>query len=87
MYEKAIKIRSEHGIHARPASELVKMTNKFDSKVVLVKDEVEVNGKSIMGILMLAIAPGDEIIIRAQGEDEKMLVDSIIDLIENDFYL
>lgn len=87
MYEKAVKIQSEHGVHARPASELVKMTNRYESKVVLVKGDIEVNGKSIMGILMLAIAPNDEIVVRAEGPDEQELVDAIIDLIEHDFYL
>lgn len=85
MYEKSAKIQIDTGVHARPAAEMVKLTNHFKSDVVLIKDGAEVNGKSIMGIMMLAIGPGSEIIIRAEGDDERELVEALVKLIENNF--
>ncbi len=82
MYEKKSKIMNSLGIHARPASMLVKLASKFESKIELEKDNIDVNAKSIMGVLMLASEKGQEIIVRARGKDEKMAVESIIELIE-----
>ncbi len=85
MYEKSVKVKINTGVHARPAAEMVKLTNTFKSEVSIIKDEAEVNGKSIMGIMMLAIAPQTEIIIRAEGEDEKELVEALVALVEHNF--
>lgn len=82
MYQKKTKIMNSLGIHARPASLLVKIASQFESKVELEKDNIGVNAKSIMGILMLASEKGQEIIVRAEGEDEEKAVDAIVDLIE-----
>ena len=82
MYEKKTKIVNSLGIHARPASLLVKLASQFKSKVELEKDNIEVNAKSIMGILMLASEKGQEIIVRAEGNDEEKAVNAIVDLIE-----
>jgi len=82
MYEKKSKIMNSLGIHARPASMLVKLASKFESKIELEKDNIDVNAKSIMGVLMLASEKGQEIIVRARGKDEKKAVESIIELIE-----
>lgn len=82
MYEKKAKIMNSLGIHARPASMLVKLASNFESKVELEKDDIKVNAKSIMGVLMLASEKGCEIIIMAEGKDEKEAVESIVELIE-----
>jgi len=82
MYEKKTKILNSLGIHARPASLLVKLASQFESKVELEKNNIEVNAKSIMGILMLASEKGQEIIVRAEGNDEEKAVNAIVDLIE-----
>lgn len=82
MYEKKSKIMNSLGIHARPASMLVKLASKFESKIELEKDNIDVNAKSIMGVLMLASEKGQEITVRARGKDEKKAVESIIELIE-----
>jgi phosphocarrier protein len=86
MIEKTIKISNKHGLHARPAAHLVKTTGKFNSDIKILKDGLEVNGKSIMGVMMLAAEPGSEIVFRIEGDDEQDAFDAIIDLIKNNFY-
>jgi phosphocarrier protein len=82
MFKKDAEIVNSLGIHARPASMLVKLASSFDSKVELKKDDVKVNAKSIMGVLMLASEQGDKVTIIAEGKDEKKAVNSLVDLIE-----
>jgi phosphocarrier protein len=82
MFKKDAEIVNSLGIHARPASLLVKLASTFDSKVELEKDNVKVNAKSIMGVLMLASEQGDKVTIIAEGKDEKEAVNSLVDLIE-----
>jgi len=82
MFKKDAEIVNSLGIHARPASMLVKLASTFDSKVELEKDDVKVNAKSIMGVLMLASEQGDKITIIAEGKDEKKAVNSLVELIE-----
>ncbi len=83
MFKKNAEIMNSLGIHARPASMLVKLASSFESKVELEKDNVKVNAKSIMGVLMLASEQGDEVTVIADGKDEKEAVGSLIELIEN----
>ena len=85
MYEKSVKIKTSAGVHARPAAEIVKLTARFDLDVTIIKNEAEVNAKSIMGIMALAITSQTEIIIRAVGVDEKDMVEALVALIENNF--
>ena len=82
MFKKDAEIVNSLGIHARPASMLVKLASTFDSKVELEKDDVKVNAKSIMGVLMLASEQGDKVTIIAVGKDEKEAVNSLVELIE-----
>jgi len=67
--EKKITVKNKSGLHARPAAIFVQIANKFDSRITVKKDTEEVNGKSIMGILMLGAEQGSEIIIVAEGHD------------------
>jgi len=83
--EKKLKVLNRLGIHARPAALIVQTAGKYKSKIELSKGKLEVNGKSIMGVMMLAAECGSEIIIRASGEDEKEAIASLISLIESKF--
>lgn len=85
MTEKVVEIRSDAGIHARPAMMLVKEAMKYPCEIFLVKDDIEANGKSIMSVLSLAITKGSNLVIRAEGKDENEAVLSIATLIESDF--
>ncbi|HON78624.1 MAG TPA: HPr family phosphocarrier protein [Spirochaetota bacterium] len=85
MTEKVVEIRSDAGIHARPAMMLVKEAMKYPCEIFLVKDDVEANGKSIMSVLSLAITKGSNLVIRAEGKNENEAVLSIATLIESDF--
>ena len=82
---KDFMIINRLGLHARAAAQLVQTANKFDSEVTLVKEDVEVNGKSIMGILLLAAPKGTEITVRVDGTDELEGMQLIADLIEDGF--
>ena len=66
---KQLTIRNKLGLHARPAALFVQLANKFDSEITVRKGKNEVNGKSIMGILMLAAGKGSKICISAEGDD------------------
>ncbi len=85
MIEKEVLVRSDAGVHARPAMNFVREAMKFPCDVYLIKDEIEANGKSIMSVLGLAITSGSKLIIKADGEKEKEAVDLLALLIENDF--
>ncbi len=85
MYQKEVEIKNSLGIHARPASMVVKTAGKFISDIKLSKDSMEVNAKSIMGVLMLACEQGSKVTIKADGPDEKEAVEAIISLIERKF--
>jgi len=80
-----VQIVNKYGLHARPAAELVKLANRFSSDVWIRKDEVEVSGKSIMGVMMLAAECGSTVHIRAAGDDAAGAVDALVELIRNRF--
>lgn len=80
-----VTIRNKYGLHARPAAELVKLANRFASEIWLAKDEVEVNGKSIMGVMMLAAEQGSQMGIRASGDDAEQAVEALAQLVANGF--
>ena len=67
--EKRIVIKNKSGLHARPAAIFVQVANKYDSEVIIKKGKLEVNGKSIMGILMLAAGKGSQVTLKIDGED------------------
>jgi phosphocarrier protein HPr len=85
MVERRVTVVNAHGIHARPAAEIVKAAARFTSNIVLVKDGLEVNGKSIMGVMMLAAECGSEVIIRADGADADAALDALAELIASKF--
>jgi phosphocarrier protein len=85
MVTKGFIIVNRLGLHARAAAQLVKTANQFCSEVTVVKEDEEVNGKSIMGILMLAAAQGSEITVQATGDDAELAIEAIGKLIEDGF--
>ena len=85
MPERTIRIVNETGIHARPAAEIVKLTAKFRSDITLSRDGMDVNAKSIMGVMMLAAECGSEIVARASGEDAEAALSALADLIAGKF--
>ncbi|CAN5116634.1 HPr family phosphocarrier protein [soil metagenome] len=73
------------GLHARPAAEFVKVANRFEAEVWVCKDDLEVSGKSIMGVMMLAAEHGSTLQIRAEGEDAHSAVDALAELVAGGF--
>ncbi len=71
---KKIVVNNKQGLHARPAAMFVQVANRFDSRISVKRDKEEVNGKSIMGILMLGAEKGCSIIIEANGSDAQEAV-------------
>ncbi|MDD5596655.1 MAG: HPr family phosphocarrier protein [Victivallaceae bacterium] len=83
--QQEVKITNSLGLHARPASLFVKIATKYKADIIVEKDGEEVNGKSLMGLLMLAAAAGSVIKISAKGEDCESALKAIVDLIERKF--
>lgn len=72
--KKKLIIKNKQGLHARPAALFVQLANKFDSSITVKKDKEVVNGKSIMGILMLGAERGSEVFLEADGEDAHLAI-------------
>ena len=85
MTEKEFTIINKLGLHARAAAKLVSLASTFNSEVELIRDERKVNGKSIMGVMMLAASQGTNITVRIDGEDEDEAIEKIESLIEDKF--
>jgi phosphocarrier protein len=85
MIERSVQIVNKNGLHARPAAEVVKTAAKFKSEITIVRDDLEVNGKSIMGVMMLAAEFGATLTIRANGPDAQQAVDAIAALVAQKF--
>ncbi len=83
--ERPVVIQNRMGLHARPAAEVVKVAAKFKSDVTISHDEMEVNGKSIMGVMMLAAECGATILVRATGPDAADAVAAIEALVNGKF--
>jgi phosphocarrier protein len=85
MPERIVQIVNQNGLHARPAAEIVKTAAKFRSDITVVRDDLEVNGKSIMGVMMLAAECGSTLALRADGPDADEALDALAALIANKF--
>jgi phosphocarrier protein len=85
MAERSVQILNKNGLHARPAAEIVKTAAKFQSEITLIRDGTEVNGKSIMGVMMLAAECGATLLLRAEGTDADAALDALDTLIKNKF--
>ncbi len=85
MIERAVSIVNQLGLHARPAAEFVKVAARFTAGIVVRKDGMEVNGKSIMGMMMLAAEQGSQLVIVCDGEDAAQALDALEALIKSGF--
>jgi phosphocarrier protein HPr len=85
MVERSVTILNKNGLHARPAAEIVKLAAKYRSDITLVRDDLEVNGKSIMGVMMLAAECGSSLVMRADGPDETQALDALAQLVAAKF--
>ena len=82
---QTLTIRNKLGLHARAAALLVKTANHYTADVMIEKDGIEVNGKSIMGILMLAASKGTKITLKMEGKDANQAMEALRQLIDNKF--
>tara|TARA_R110000850_G_scaffold19988_14_gene59843 strand:- start:2112 stop:2381 length:270 start_codon:yes stop_codon:yes gene_type:complete len=80
-----LTIPNEEGLHARPAAKFVKMASQFSSEIWVEKDDEEINGKSIMGLMMLAAAQGSIIRVTAEGDDAEDAIAKITVLVNSGF--
>jgi len=85
MVTKKVLVVNKLGLHARAAAKLVNLASQFSSELSLKKHDYIVNGKSIMGVMLLAASKGSEIEILSEGQDEQALLDAIVRLIEDGF--
>lgn len=85
MIEKEVVIVNELGLHARPAAQFVKMAGRFASSVQVERDGNAVDGKSIMGVMMLEAECGAQIVIRAEGDDAEAATEALSGLVERGF--
>ena len=85
MPERTVQIVNKAGLHARPSAEIVKLAAKYASEITVIRDELEVNGKSIMGVMMLAAECGSTLQLKAEGPDAAEALDALEKLIESKF--
>ena len=83
MYEEKITIQNQSGLHARPASELVEVSSKYDSDIILVHEDDEINAKSIISVLSGCILPGMEVLLQVEGSDEQEAAQAVSALLHN----
>ncbi len=85
MVSRTATIKNESGVHARPAAVFVKMANRYPCEIYVEKDNQRINGKSIMGLMMLALTQDTRITVIAEGEKEEEAVAALCALVENSF--
>ena len=85
MIEREVTVRNRAGLHTRPASMLVKTASQFDSEIFLRRDNYEINGKSVIGVMTLAAEQGATLDLIVEGEDEEHAADAIADLFQDGF--
>ncbi len=85
MVEREVRIINKLGLHARPAALLVQKASQFESEIKLKRDNLEVNAKSIMGVMMLAAEMGSVITVTADGPDEEEAVEAMAKVIQSRF--
>lgn len=85
MIQREVTVRNRAGIHTRPASMLVRTASKFDADVYLQRDNYEINGKSVIGVMTLAAEQGARITLVVDGEDEEEAAQALVQLFEDGF--
>ena len=84
LVKKKLIVKNKQGLHARPAALFVQIANKFDARITVKREGEEVNGKSIMGILMLGAEKGSEILIEAEGDDAHLAIAELEKIVTNE---
>lgn len=85
MIEKEVEIINNAGMHTRPASSIVKIAARYKSEFFITRDDFEVNGKSIIGVMTLAAEKGAKLILKFEGDDEEDLSKEMIEFFEKGF--
>ena len=85
MAEQRVSISNQMGLHARAAAKFVRLSSTFESEILVRFRDMEVDGKSIMGVMMLAATPGSELLISACGSDENAAVAELADMVRTGF--
>jgi phosphocarrier protein len=85
MIEREVTIRNRTGLHTRPAATLVKTASQFTSEFLIYKDGMEINGKSIIGVMTLAAEQGSKLLLRFDGADEEAAAAAVVALFESGF--
>ena len=85
MIQREVSIKNRAGLHTRPAASLVKLAAKFKAEFFIEKDGMEINGKSIIGVMTLAAEQGSKLVVRFTGEDENEACMAIVDLFDRGF--
>lgn len=85
MYSEEVVVENELGLHARPAALFTRTATRFKSEIMVGKDGSTINGKSILGVMMLAAYQGTRLLIQAEGEDEHEAVRALVDLVKGKF--
>ena len=85
MAEQRVSISNQMGLHARAAAKFVRLSSKFESEIFVRFRDMEVDGKSIMGVMMLAATPGSELLINAYGSDEDTAVAELAEMVRTGF--
>jgi phosphocarrier protein len=83
--ERELKIKNRLGLHARPAAMFVNEASRYKSRIIVVKEGLEVNGKSVMGLLLLAAESGSSLKVRAEGVDEQQALSALEALFDRQF--
>ncbi len=85
MIEREVTVRNRAGLHTRPASKIVKTASQFDSEIYLRRDNYEINGKSVIGVMTLAAEQGATLTLVVEGADEDEAADALTELFEDGF--
>lgn len=84
LIRKKLTVKNKQGLHARPAALFVQIANKFNARITVGRDKEEVNGKSIMGILILGAEKGSQIVIEAEGDDAHLAIVELEKIVSDD---
>lgn len=85
MVKQELVLNNSVGLHARPATFFIQKANEYKSSIWVEKKDRRVNAKSLLGVLSLGVAPGDTVLLSADGEDEDAAVAGLLDLVSNNF--
>jgi phosphocarrier protein HPr len=83
---RKVTILNRLGLHARPANQLVRLAARFKAELTLIRDDLRVNGKSIMGVLMLQAEQGAELTLETEGPDAEKLLEAVVELVADRFH-